>query len=373
MHPAIHDPILVTHPNLLQQIADELMTQPIIGVDTESNSLHAYREQVCLIQFSTPEANYLVDPLALIDLSALGPVFAHSHTEKIFHAAEYDILCLKRDFGFEFENIFDTMTAARILGKKQVGLANILQQEFGILLDKRYQRANWGERPLRRELIEYAQLDTQYLIQLRTCLHDQLNEKHLRELAQEDFNRLCSCESLPTADTGPCWQISGSHDLNPQQLAVLQELCWYREQTAADLDRPLFKVISNKSLVAIASECPTNIEALSHLNGMTPYQIRRHGKAILQAVQRGLKAPPVHIQRAPKPNNHYLNRLDTLREWRKRLAAKWNVESDVILPRDLMMEIACRNPQTQDSLQDLMHCVPWRWQQFGKEILSLLT
>src|SRR4030065_1346013 len=102
----------------LKRLANILDDQQIIAVDTESNSLFAYREQVCMIQFSTSEADYLVDPMELQDLSPLGPIFADPKIEKTFHAAEYDLLCLKRDFGFSFTNLFDTMLAARILGRK---------------------------------------------------------------------------------------------------------------------------------------------------------------------------------------------------------------------------------------------------------------
>ena len=75
-----------------------------------------------MLQFSTGETDYLVDALSSMDLSTLGAVFADEGIEKVFHAAEYDLICLKRDFGFEFANIFDTMHAARILGRKNVGL-----------------------------------------------------------------------------------------------------------------------------------------------------------------------------------------------------------------------------------------------------------
>ena len=117
---------VITHAAALRTLAKELQRHPIIAVDTESNSLYAYRERVCLIQFSTPLADTLVDPLALDDLTPLAPIFADPKIEKVFHAAEYDLICLKRDFGFEFANLFDTLVAARILGRKQVGLGAIL-------------------------------------------------------------------------------------------------------------------------------------------------------------------------------------------------------------------------------------------------------
>ena len=97
-------PIWIATPGAIKELADELAGWTRIAVDTESNSMHAFREQLCLIQFSTPQTDYLVDPLALKDLSPLRPVFANPEIEKVFHAAEYDLICLKRDSGITVAN-----------------------------------------------------------------------------------------------------------------------------------------------------------------------------------------------------------------------------------------------------------------------------
>ena len=115
-------PVWVNTKQTLQKLMDDLVTQTRVAVDTESNSLQAFREQVCLVQFSTTNADYLVDPLVLKDLSLLAPIFSDPKIEKIFHAAEYDLICLRRDFHFSFANLFDTMQAARVLGYPAVGL-----------------------------------------------------------------------------------------------------------------------------------------------------------------------------------------------------------------------------------------------------------
>src|SRR6185436_13242383 len=136
-------PVWVDKQIKFDQMVAELSIPERIAVDTESNSLHAYRERVCLVQFSTPKKDYVVDPLVIQDLSALAPIFSNPKIEKIFHAAEYDLICLKRDFGFGFVNLFDTMQAARILGYPFVGLDNILAEKFSVTIDKRHQKADW--------------------------------------------------------------------------------------------------------------------------------------------------------------------------------------------------------------------------------------
>ena len=119
-------PVWVDTPDTFHRMLGDLTAQPRLAVDTESNSLHAYREQVCLIQFTTPSKDYVIDPLALPDMGALGPIFSNPNIEKIFHASEYDLICLRRDFNFQFVNLFDTMHAARVLGYPYVGLDNLL-------------------------------------------------------------------------------------------------------------------------------------------------------------------------------------------------------------------------------------------------------
>jgi ribonuclease D len=369
------DPILITRQSDLQRMAHKLEGQAVVAVDTESNSLYAYREQVCLIQFSVPEEDYLVDPLALKDLSALGPLFANPRIEKIFHAAEYDLLCLDRDFGFTFENLFDTMVAARILGRDAIGLGSILEQEFGVSLDKRYQRANWGQRPLPRDLLIYARLDTHYLIDLREELARELERKGLMALAKEDFRRLTMVNGR--SDSGEekpvdCWRVKGAYDLSGQQAAILQELCKYRDLVASRINRPLFKVINDRTLVAIAQEAPRDLRALGQMPGMSARQVNRHGEELLQAVRRGLEAKPIHPPRAPRPSERFVVLVENLREWRKETAQDLGVQSDVVLPRDLLMEIAEKDPRQMQELSRLLQDVPWRMERFGQQILQVV-
>jgi ribonuclease D len=368
--PELSQPI--TTPGGLKRLANILTDQPILAVDTESNSLFAYQEQVCLIQFSTPDADYLLDPLELGGLSELAPIFASPHIQKVFHAAEYDLLCLKRDFGFSFNNLFDTMLAARIVGRKEVGLGSILQAEFNLEVDKRHQRANWGQRPLPGFLLDYARQDTHNLIPLQAILKNQLVEKGLLPLAQEDFQRLGQVAANHENGKMDCWRVNGVHKLSPQQVAVLQELCNYRDDVARQRNRPLFKVISDNTLMAIATSLPSTLDELNHLPGMTKHQVDRHGKALLGAVKRGLGAEPIHPPRNIRPEKQFLERVELLKQWRKQKAHELEVESDIILPRDLLHLLAVKNPQDKHTLWECLSEVPWRRERYGEEILGVL-
>ena len=364
---------IATTPKQLTELAKRLTRKIFLGVDTESNSLHAFKERLCLLQFSTDKEDAVVDPLAVENLKPLAGIFGNPEIEKIFHAAEYDLIVLNRDYGFPIANIFDTMIAARTLGRKRVGLGNLLEEEFGIKLEKKFQRADWGERPLRREMLEYARMDTHHLIELRDKLKAELEARERWELAKEDFERL---PQLIRAGSEPVeqdvWRIKGARDLNPRQAAILQELAKYREAKAAAADVPLFKVVGDSTLTAIAAARPKTPEDFKGIEGMTPGQIQRHGKGLLDAVKRGEKAPPLRRPKRAPYDEAFVARLDKLRLWRKTAAKEMDVESDVVLPRDIMEAAARVNPKNLSELEPLMVQVPWRMKNYGEQILNTL-
>jgi len=365
-------PTWIATPLALQKITGELASYPRIAVDTEANSLHAYREQLCLIQFSTPLIDYLVDPLSIKNLGALNPIFENPEIEKVFHAVEYDLICLKRDLGIRVVNLFDTMQAARILGYKQVGLDSVLSHKLGITLDKKYQKADWGKRPLSREMLNYARLDTHYLLELRDGLQTELRERGRWELACEEFIRLAHGNGNGKAQT-PAWQrVKGAQKCSDRQLTILQELCTWRETQARRMNRPLFRVIDDKKLVTIAQGVPEDHDGLVII-GLTTRQIDIYGDQILQAVERGKEIAPVNRPRTTRPNQAYLDRLKNLSEWRKTTALKFGTESDIVLPKNWMHLIAEQNPKNTGELNSLMPQSPWRLEQFGKDILKILA
>ncbi len=362
-------PTLIETPKRFAELAADLRHQPRIAVDTESNSLHAYRERVCLIQFSTPDIDYVLDPLALDDISALGPVFASPSIEKIFHASEYDIICLRRDFGFSFDAIFDTMQAGRILGRRQAGLDRLLEEKFGVKMNKRFQKADWAVRPLSRDLLLYARLDTHYLIPLRDMLKAELEAKGLWQLAQEDFELARHPNGARPKTEVPAWFRYGARrGLNPRDLTVLSALLDWRDQAASELDRPAFKVLDDDRLVEIALAKPSTRQELATI-GLTPRQSQNWAGPILEAVAAGLKAPLVKRRPLPRPDDAYLKRLDKLKDWRKKAAEKMDVESDVVLPRPLMLALAEKGPS---ELRSVLKASPWRLEHFGDEIKKVL-
>ena len=372
MFETLSPPVWVNTTQLLKQMVDDLASQDRVAVDTESNSLHAFREQVCLLQFSTSKTDYLLDPLVLKDLSILAPIFSNPRIEKVFHAAEYDLICLRRDFGFSFVNLFDTMQAARVLGYPAVGLDRLLGDKFKIKMDKRHQKANWAARPLTKDQIHYARLDTHYLFDLRDVLEQELREKQRLEYALEDFNRACIMEEQKQRLNGESWErFSGRKDISLRELTVISQLCKWRDKEAAKLNRPPYKVVMDDVFVALAKNPPEQKVDLSAA-GLSEKQIKLWGDQVLSAIRLGVKAPLVERKQLERKNDAVLRRLEKLKAWRKSIGMEMQVESDIILPKPYLGLLSENPPKTLDELRGLMKDTPSRVDRFGAEILMVL-
>lgn len=353
---------------------DKLNAHTQLAIDLEANSMYAYREEVCLVQITIPGQDYIIDPLSIQDLSGLGKIVQNPEVEKVFHAAEYDLTLLKRQFGWKLQNLFDTMWAARILGYKRYGLAGMLAEVYGIKLNKKYQKSNWCKRPLSPEQLLYAQLDTHHLLQLRDHLEKELIAAGRREEAQETFAEQTQI-TLSDNQFSPddFWSISGAYDLTRQQQAILKALALYRDQEARQRNRPLFKVFHDKTLLELAQTTPTNTNDLREVHGMTAGQTRRYGRQLLNIIADGLKAPhPPYPKRSKRPSDAVINRYDKLHTWRKNKASKRGVESDVIISRDALWAIAQKNPKNAAQLEQIAEVGSWRGKTYGQEILAVL-
>ncbi|MGC9400452.1 MAG: ribonuclease D [Anaerolineae bacterium] len=364
----------VETPEALKRLAAQLLQAPRVAVDTESNSLHAYREQVCLIQFSIPEGDYLVDPLALDDLSPLAPFFASPEIEKVFHAADYDLIVLQRDFDFTCGKLFDTMWAGRVLGWAHVGLADVLKAHFDVHLNKKYQRHDWGRRPLSRKALAYARMDTHYLLPLRDLQEAELRAAGHWEEAQEifDYLRTHVPQPSPPNPKADFWQLKGLHKLNVREKCVLYRLHLWRERTAQKLDRPPFKVIDRRRLLSLARVHPRSYKGL-RAAGLTKYQTRRFGKGILKALHAQAQALPPMPPESPPPPAEVQDRYDALHAWRKEVARARGVDSDVILPNATLWALAWDPPTTEAALLEVPGIGPWRQQAYGTDLLALLS
>lgn len=364
---------IVNNPETYQQMLAHLATRDTIAIDTESNSLHAYHERVCLIQLSSSKRDFLLDPFAFKDLSELGALFARSDKQKIFHAGDYDVACLKRDFDFTFHNIFDTMIAATALAEPNLGFAALVEKYFGFVIDKKYQRANWGERPLKPEMLRYAQFDSHFLIPLRGVLLPQLEEKERLQLVLEEGEGMARLVKPGEPHREDIWRVKGAQDLSPEALSLLDVLNHLRETIASKRDVPPFKVLSDRALVEIAQTQPHYIQELSLLPSLPERHVRRYGSLLMQAIQ-GWRENP---QKVSPRRNHRLSdaemkRRDALSNWRKQAGLKEGIPSNAIISRELMDRLAHLEFSDKTEIEQAMKYFPYRYERYGDAIFQVL-
>src|SRR6266498_4430282 len=277
-------PSYVSDPAALAALVDVLRSEPVIALDTESNSFHVYRERVCLLQLSTRSGDFVVDPLA-VDPAPLAAVLCDGR-ETVLHGADYDVRCLRREYGWRLPRLFDTMAAARRLGRTGLGLSALVEGQFGVRLSKSFQRADWGRRPLTRDQLTYAALDTHYLLPIYDALTAELGARGALDEARREFDRIAGAEPRERIFDLEGWRrMKGARELDEPGRAVLRALWIAREERASALDRPPFKVMPEQTMLEVARRRPRSEQELLGISGMTPVVLRRMGDAALAALR----------------------------------------------------------------------------------------
>ena len=381
---SLQPPIWVdTEPGFRAMLA-HLRGERALAVDTESNSLYVYTEQVCLIQISVPGADYLVDPLSLDDLSDLGPLLADRDVLKVFHGAEYDASVLHRDFGFTVSSLFDTMWASRILGSPAHVLAALLKAHFGVHLNKKYQRANWGVRPLPAPQLDYARLDTHFLLQLQEIQSRELDARNRWPQARHRFAKVTRARGGPKQfDPDGFWRMSGVRDLDAAGRGVLRELYLLRDRLARSENRPPFRVISNQALLGLSEQRPQGRRELHQVKGISQRIVGRYGRGLLAAIRQGAGQPLTWDDRVRPANGSHRKpngrpsaacqaRFEALRAWRNAAAGERGVEPDIVLTNNTLWAIACQNPTCRAELSENDVLARWQVNEFGDDLLAVM-
>jgi ribonuclease D len=338
----------------------ERLTDKRYAVDTEANSLHAFKEKLCLVQFCAAGLHAIVDPLG-ISPEALAGFMTQLHEGEVWmHGADFDITMLKRTFDSVPERILDTQIAARLCGSRQFGLANLVEDVFQVTLSKANQRADWGKRPLTDKMVEYALNDVRYILPLA----DHYTAR-LRELGRYDWF-LESCQDARETvlnrqprDEDDTWRVNGSGKLKPLGLAYLRAFWHWRNGEAERVDRPVFKVASNDMIIGFAEACvagqepkfperfPTSVarrfqKARAEVGALDPaeWPKRRHG---------------LRMPRNPETDKKF----EELRAKRDQIATGLNLDPSLLASRTALEQIAVF-PERADE-----HLMGWQREVLG--------
>lgn len=359
----------------LAAIVSRMNAASSIAFDTEANSMHAYRERVCLMQVTLPGGeDAVIDPLA-VDPTPLAEPLGNASIVKIMHGADYDVLSLQRQYSMTIRNLFDTNIAARILQWSQRGLGALLEEHFGFHADKKMQRFDWGRRPLPRSAIEYARYDTHWLHALAEIQSEALAADRARH---EVFEHACLRQAAVTPrllTTGPDpWRIKGFAKLPADVQARAAALVTLREDLAADIDQPLFKVMPNDVLLGLARDPPGDPGAVSGMRRLHPRVRRSAGKRILSAIAAGDAAgPPERPPAPPRPAADVAARFDALRAWRKNTAQARGLEPDLVLAKAALWALAEADPRSEAALETVDDLDDWERERYGVDLLRCLA
>jgi ribonuclease D len=271
-----------------------------LGIDTEFMSEGRYRALLCLVQVAVDDESapdgvriVLIDPLNPVDVGPMRELLADPAVEIILHAGRQDVAILRRTWGTELHNIFDTQIAAGFAGgSAQAGYANLLTQFLGRRVGKSASYTRWDARPLTPEQLSYAAEDVVHLLELADELQRRLGDSGRLEWAREECHRLEA--ATDERDPESAWErLPRIGQLDPRSRAVARELAAWRERTASSEDRPVGSVLADPTLVELAKRQPSNTKALESIRGLHPSGVRRRGPAILDAIARGREAPPI--------------------------------------------------------------------------------
>ncbi len=345
-------------------LVPEIAQIPLAAIDTEADSYYHYYTKVCLLQISTAAGDYIIDPLAGLNLEAL---FKELTVKKlIFHDAGNDLRLMKKCFGFlPAGQVFDTLTASKVLGADTLNLASMLHKHFHITTSKSNQTADWSKRPLQEHLLRYAIQDTHYLIRLADILEEELKQKDRltwhQQLCQKTVQDINNAQDA--AEPNRDWRIKGSSGLGSRQLNFLKHLWQWREQQAKKIDMAPFRVLTNDKLLELARRAASQKEP--HFEGL----FRNHARyktAVVEVLYASWHTPhtdwpkPKRAERSEKPSAELLGRIDMIKKIAAQIADQLHIPADILLSRPALTMLAQNGLSHIQPLRDKGMLLPWQ-------------
>lgn len=375
---------MITDAAQLASLIEQIGSADRVAVDTEADSLHSYREKLCLLQISVPAprataggpdtgprvasshestrdvCDHLVDPFANIDLQPLRR--ALEAKEIVLHGADYDLRMLRRGMKLLASRILDTMIAARLLGIREFSLAALVKRYFGLTLLKGSQKANWAQRPLPARMSAYAINDVHYLLPLGERLEAELDRYERRDWLRQSCQRAIEQAAVArTRHHDELWRVRGSGSLRGRPAAVLRALWQWREKEAEMADRPPFHILQNEDLLKAAVKSASG--SIPDYRHFSP----RRRQAFREAAQSALQAPesewPLARRRfGARPSAETLQHAEELRRRRDKSAEELGLEPSFIAPRSTLESIAADHTRAGALL------VPWQCELLGVSV-----
>jgi ribonuclease D len=363
--------------NEFERFYNTLKSEKIIAVDLEADSMHHFKEKVCLIQIAGAETACVLDPLKIDDFSKLKMLLEDEKIEKVFHGSDFDIRSLDREYKIRVNNLFDTEIACKFLGTQERGLAALLKKFFNVEQDKKFQKKDWSQRPLPDEMISYSIVDVLYLIELAEILKQKLKEKKRFEWAKEEFLRQTEVRYEDNSDEYYFMKFKGAGKMDKKTLAVLESLLEMRVKIASKRDLPLFKVLGVNEITQIAVKKPSTINHLKAIRVLSKRQSGMYGELCVDAVKNALSSDEEKMPLYPKNKTLRLTnaehrRIKELKKMREKRGEELMLEHGFLINNALITQLAVKNPLTKEELASIQQMRKWQIEALSDSIVSVL-
>ncbi len=358
----------------------------LLALDTEGATFHRYFDRTWLVQVATRDRSAVLDPIRAGKMAGLAALLASPQTEVVLHDAGNDLRLLRQDFSWQVTRIFDTRIAAQLLGIKAFGLGSLLGDLFGVKLDKKQQRADWSQRPLSQDMLDYAAQDTAHLLALRDRMKDDLVKAARLAWAMEEFAALerplaAGDEAIPADDDdakAPAYlRITGARELSSRSLTFLRDLVAWRDGIAKSRDKAPFRVIGNEQLLALAVDPPKTKDDLARIRGAQPALLRQEGDALVAIAATVRALPDAELAAFPRQNQVHRDpaleaRAAKLKAVRDATAARLKIDPGFLCGRARLDKIARANPRTLAELAATDGVRRWNVEVMGEAVVAAL-
>lgn len=366
-------------------LAEELSRARRFALDCEAAGFHRYSDRLCLIQLSTEGETYILDTLAFDPTDLLRGPLEDPAVTVVMHGADYDLRLLDRDLGIRLAGLFDTQVAAALLGEEALGLQALLESRLGVSLSKKYQRADWAERPLTDGMLEYAADDTRHLMELADLLQADL-EAAGRAAWAEDECRALEENALARRDPegepeDPVTRVKGARDLTPREVTALREALEWRDRLARDRDRAPFRVVGDQPLIDAVLARPLDQRELADIKGFPSGLARTEGADLLARFDRVAQLPdeelrpyPRNQRRGPgRPPPEVEELAEKLKAARNRRAEELKLDRGTLLPNATVTAVAVQAPRDLEALAQVDGMRRWQVEAVGPALLEVLA
>ncbi len=354
-----------------------------ITLDCEAAGFHRYSDRICLVQLSTADATYVVDPLAFDPSDVLRDVVEDPLREVVMHGADFDLRLLHRDLGLDLHGLFDTQIAASLLGLETLGLASLLGERFGVKLSKKYQRADWAERPLTEGMLDYAASDTIYLLALRDQLVEELTEAGRLAWVEEECRALEQSATMRkdgAAPRDPVTRVKGARNLSPRQVTALREALNWRDEIARERDKAPFRIVGDGPLIDAVALHPRRAEELTSIKGFPRGLAKGEGRQLVSRLHAVVAIPEEELAPYPRkggggpghPPPEVEELAEKLKAARNKAADELGLARGTLLSNAVLVEVARAAPEDTEALAAVGGMRRWRVHVLGDDLLAVI-